>query len=212
MSASKVSFHDLNIVIGNLPNEYLTVKCTSDNPTITRNVKNLTIPQVRDLKVKLEAELEQFEQLYKKHEDIDKDCVGLIRMEMSSFSSDLKAKDTFKSLRARFDLALKDTCSSFLIACDYSKDVSSVKGRELYQFIIKYHRHKCVFTNHFHQCRGDTKKEIHRLQTILNHHEKQPHRDDSTDEEDVSTTVSESDDVKQLRAQIMALDIEEEEW
>jgi len=211
------AFSEMNSMLNNLPREYLTYKCTSDNKALTRNIKNLTIPQVEELKKKLDQELQQFETLYQKHANIDNQCMDVIRSELAIICADRKIKDISTILQGRFQKAIKDTSSCFSAVSDYGPNLKSVKGRELYNFIMQYHQHKCIYTNHFKQCKGDTSKEVLRLQDILNHHNSCRFSSFSFEKEEedrIATPVEkkEEDRFKDLKQQIQSLELEEEEW
>lgn len=200
------AFADMNGILKNLPKDYITYKCTSDNKSITRNIKNLTITEVEVLKDKLDKEMKDFEELYQRHMEIDNQCVDLIRNEMNIIGSDKKAKDVYTILQGRFQRAYKDASVCFSAVSDYGPDLKSVRGRDLYNFIMQYHRHKCIYTNHFKQCKGDTYKEIQRLQEILNYH----YHSSIKSKEIIDK--KEDDHIENIKNQIQSLDLDEEEW
>jgi hypothetical protein len=159
-------FLKLEVVIDSSPS-YFKYKCTSDNKTLTRGIKTLSLSQVSELKAKLEDEYADFEKLYEEHTSIDNQCKQIINEQLVIFQQDKKQKELYNKLKLRYQTALDAKSTTFLGVYDYGLKVKSVAGTNLINFIIKFHRHKCQYTNMFKEFCGDTKKEINRLTMIL---------------------------------------------
>ena len=189
-------------LISSLPPQCKT-HCTCHNKDVTRNIQKLSEKEQQDLKTKIAAELVSFEELYKKHKDIDYQCCQIIDAQLAVIRADPKMKDIYKILVARYNNAKTDTCIVFLGTADRGLNVSSVAGTKLLNFIITYHRHHCQFTNLFKAYCSDTTKEVKRLDMIF------ANRTVASS----PTSIDSEDPLTTLKNKIASIDLDiDEEW
>lgn len=158
-------YAELEVKISNLPPFY-KYKCTSDNRSVTRNIKNMSRSELEELNKKLESEYEEFKDLLDEHRKIDMQCESRIIIGLETIRADSKQKDIYKLLNNRYRSAMTSKDTTFLGVSDLGTNIKSVAGNHLLNFIIRFHRHKCQYTNMFKEFCGDTKKELLRIKQI----------------------------------------------
>jgi hypothetical protein len=213
MMTSTSPYLSLELAVSKLPSAF-KYKCTSDSKEVMRNVKNLSIPQVKELKSKLEGELANFECLLTENEALDRQFMNTIETQLEVIRADKKCKELHAQLLRRFQRAREDKGVIFSGVSDWSTNVKSVACTKLMNFIITFHHHKCTYTNTFKQYRGDTTKELKRLEMILNCDCSRIARSSDDEEEEdkgfeEKKLASKDEDIKKAIASI-ELDVDED--
>ena len=196
---------------------YFKYKCSSDNKELTRNIKNMSRAQLEELKNKLESEYDEFNTLLNEHKNIDMCCESKIIIGLETIRKDGKQKDIYKVLNQRYRAAMEAKGTVFLGTTDLGINIKSVAGNQLLNFIIRFHRHKCQYTNMFKEFCGDTKKELLRIKQMINNDTVSDTRSNSSEDDDEKFTKPEVQATKEkcideIKNAIsgMALDVDED--